>query len=476
MSTRNRVFIGILLIYVLGVAFLLYRIVADLDTRYRESAEESLVETSNLLATVIERDVRDGTIHAESLPPIFRALYARRFDTWIYALHKTQVQLRAYVTDAKGRLLFDSLGRAAPGEDYSYWRDVKLTLQGEYGARTTRDNPDDRNTSVMYVAAPIYWQNKIIGVATVGKPVRSFGQFVEASRRNIISLGIGSLVAILTLVVIVSVWLVRPFTFAADYVRYVRRQKTLNLRRLGRRALESIAAAYQEMRDVLAGRHYVSEYVQTLTHEIKGPLSAIRGAGELLQEKMPEAERKRFVANITRESQRIQELVDRLLELAALESRHRLERVETFDVRRVIDEALQAVEPRAAQRHVKLSAPPGEKISIEGDAFLVQRAVANLLENAIDFSPDEGEIGISVRADARRVTIGIRDRGPGIPEYARDKVFEKFYSLARPHSGKRSTGLGLAFVQEVAELHNGSIKLSNAPDGGTLAELILSRD
>jgi two-component system, OmpR family, sensor histidine kinase CreC len=475
MSTRNRVFIGILLIYVLGVAFLLYRIVADLDTRYRESAEESLVETSHLLATLIERDVRDGVIHAETLEPAFQALYARRFDTQIYALHKTRVQLRAYVTDASGRVLFDSLGRAQ-GQDYSYWRDVKLTLQGEYGARTTRDNPDDPRTSVMYVAAPIYAHHKIIGVVTIGKPVRTFGQFVEASRRNIITVGIGSLVAILVLVVIVSVWLVRPFTFAADYMRYVRRQKTLNLRRLGRRAVETMAAAYQEMRDVLAGRHYVSEYVQTLTHEIKGPLSAIRGAGELLQEKMPEAERRRFVANITRESQRIQELVDRLLELAALESRHRLERVEMFDVRRVIDEALQAVEPRAARRRIVLNFPPGERVDVEGDAFLLQRAIANLLENATDFSPDGGAIDISVHADARRVTVGIRDHGPGIPEYAWGKVFEKFYSLARPHSGKRSTGLGLAFVQEVAELHNGSVKLLNAPGGGTLAELTLSRD
>lgn len=475
MSTRNRVFIGILLIYVLGVAFLLYRIVADLDTRYRESAEESLVETSHLLATLIEGNVRDGKVRVESLKPAFQALYARHFDTQIYALHKTRVQLRAYVTDAGGRVLFDSLGRVQ-GQDYSHWRDVKLTLEGKYGARTTRDDPDDPRTSVMYVAAPIYAQKRIIGVATVGKPVRSFGQFVEASRRNIISLGIGSLVAILVLVVIVSVWLVRPFTFATDYMQYVRRQKTLNLRRLGRRALETMAAAYQEMRDVLAGRHYVSEYVQTLTHEIKGPLSAIRGASELLQEKMPEAERRRFVANITRESQRIQELVDRLLELAALESRHRLERVETFDIRRAIDEARLAVEPHAVRRRITLTVQPGEAVNVEGDAFLLQRAIANLLDNAIDFSADGDTIDITVGADRRRVIIGIRDHGPGIPEYARDKVFEKFYSLARPCSGKRSTGLGLAFVQEVAELHHGSVKLSNTPDGGTLAELSLSRD
>lgn len=475
MSTRNRVFIGILLIYVLGVAFLIYRIVDDLDTRYRESAEESLVETSHLLASLIERDVQNGVIRAETLGPAFRSLYTRRFDTRIYALHKTRVELRAYVTDRSGRVLFDSLGRAE-GQDYSEWRDVRRALAGEYGARTTRDIADDPRTSVMYVAAPIYGQGDIIGAVTIGKPVQSFGQFVEASRRKIITVGVGSLIAIIVLVVIVSVWLVRPFTFVTDYVQYVRRQRTLNLPRLGRRAMHMIGAAYQEMRDALAGRQHVSEYVQALTHEIKSPLSAIRGAGELLQEKMPETERQRFVANITRESQRIQELVDRLLELAALESRHRLDRVETVDLSHLVDEAVQAVRPGASRRRVSVQFAPDEAMALEGDAFLLQRAVANLLDNAIDFSPDGSQVEVSLNATSRHVEIQIRDRGPGIPDYARDKVFEKFYSLPRPHSGKKSSGLGLAFVQEVAELHHGTVSLENAPDGGAIARLSLPRD
>jgi signal transduction histidine kinase len=87
-----------------------------------------------------------------------------------------------------------------------------------------------------------------------------------------------------------------------------------------------LGAAYEEMRDALAGRNYVADYVQTLTHELKSPLSAIRGAAELLHEPgMPAADRKRFLGNIERETQRIQELVDRMMELAALESRHTLQ-------------------------------------------------------------------------------------------------------------------------------------------------------
>lgn len=474
MSTRNRVFLGILLIYVLGVAFLLYRIVADLDVRYRESAEESLVETSHLLASLIEADVVGGQIHTDNLRPAFQTLYGRQFNAQIYALQKTRVELRVYVTDNTGRVVFDSLGRSM-GQDYSNWRDVKLALQGEYGARTTRDIEDDPRTSVLYVAAPIYAKGNIIGAVTVGKPAASFGQFVDASRRRIITVGVGSLIAIILLAIIVSVWLVRPFAFFSDYVRYVRAQRSLNLSRLVRRAIHAISGAYQEMRDALAGRHYVSEYVETLTHEIKSPLSAIRGAAELLQEKMPEAERQRFLANITRESQRIQELVDRLLELAALETQRRLERVEPVDLRKLVEDVLHSAQAVASRRRITLAFAPGETVVIEGDAFLLQRALSNLLDNAIDFSPDGGTVEVALYASSS-AEVSIRDHGPGIPDYAQDKVFEKFYSIARPHSGKKSTGLGLAFVREVAELHHGRVRLSNASGGGALARLEFSSD
>jgi two-component system sensor histidine kinase CreC len=75
----------------------------------------------------------------------------------------------------------------------------------------------------------------------------------------------------------------------------------------------------------------------------------------------------------------------------------------------------------------------------------------------------------------RSVDITVRDQGPGIPDYAEDKVFEKFYSLARPHSRKKSTGLGLPFVKEIAALHEGRVALANAPDGGAVATLSLPR-
>ena len=121
-------------------------------------------------------------------------------------------------------------------------------------------------------------------MVSVGKPVQSLNQFVAAARRKTLVVGATSVAAVLLLALILSLWLVRPFGLIADYVRYVRAQRSFSLPRLGRRALGTLGAAYDEMRDALAGRNYVADYVQTLTHELKSPLSAIRGAAELLHE------------------------------------------------------------------------------------------------------------------------------------------------------------------------------------------------
>lgn len=452
---------------------MLYRVVADIDPRYRESAEESLVESAHLLATLIEQDVRDGAIDTTRLGPLFKSLYARNFLSQIYSVTKTKVELRAYVADRQGRVIFDSLGKTV-GADFSQWRDVNYTLRGDYGARTTPDVADDPATSVMYVGAPIRWNNEIIGVASVGKPVTSFGQFVSAAREKTLVFGLVSVFAVLLLAVIVSVWLVRPFGLIADYVRYVRAQRSLNLPRLGRRALGVIGAAYDEMRDALAGRNYVADYVQTLTHEVKSPLSAIRGAAELLQEPgMPQAERQRFLANITREAGRIQEMVDRMMELTALETRRSLDKVSAVALKPLLEDISSTAQDSARLRNISIEVDAPEDAIVEGDAFLLRRAISNLLDNAIDFSDDGGKVRLSLKASTRIASIQVHDQGPGIPDYAMGKVFEKFYSLTRPHSRKKSTGLGLAFVKEIASLHHGRIELVNAAEKGAVATLSL---
>ena len=473
LNQRNRVFVLILLAYTLGLALLMWRLLGDIDPRYRESAEESMVETAYLMAAMVEQQSSDN-INVSALAPVFDRLRDLRVKADIFGFEKTRIELRATVVDAQGRVLFDSTGKHL-GADFSQWRDVRLSLQGEYGARLTPDVASQPNTAVMYVAAPIRLNGQIAGVVSIGKPTQSFGQFVEAARQKTLLVGITSGLAVLVLLVILSVWLMRPWQFALDFFRFMRAQRKFNLSRLSRRAWGTLGAAYAEMRDVIAGRHYVSDYVQTLTHELKSPLSAIRGAAELLQEPMPDADRKRFLGNIEREAQRIQELVDRMMELAALESRRHLDNPQPVALRPLLAELCSSAFATGAARRIDVQLQDGEDVTVLGDAFLLRRAVGNLLDNALDFAPAGSRIAVSAQARGKFIDVQVQDQGPGIPDYAGDKVFEKFYSLARPQTQRKSTGLGLPFVKEIALLHDGSVTLRNAPEGGALAVLTLYR-
>ena len=113
---------------------------------------------------------------------------------------------------------------------------------------------------------------------------------------------------------------------------------------------------------------------------------------------------------------------------------------------------------------------------VVGDAFLLRQMVANLVDNACDFAPADSDVTVALTPRAGdRLAITVADRGPGVPAYALDRVFERFYSLPRPHGGSRSSGIGLAFVAEVAALHGGRATLANRDGGGAVATIELPR-
>jgi two-component system sensor histidine kinase CreC len=487
MSRRSRIFLGIFVVYLVAVAALLYRLAADLDPRYRESAEESLVDTANLLATLLERGTYNGIIPTDELERTLNHLSQRPIYARIFDIEKTAVDLHVYVTDRDGVVLFDSHGRDV-GSDYFAWRDVYLTLQGSYGARTTLANPNDSRSAVMYVGAAIRERSDsakaesgrtesgedIVGMVAVGKPIAAFSPFIANARARLLLFGGVAAGSFALLLVWSVVWLVRPFGMIGDLWRAFRAEAASGGSiRFSRRLLGAVRSAFADARDTLAGRSYVEQYVQTLAHELKSPLAAIRGASELLREPMPEEARARFAHNIEDQVARAQDLIDRLLELSSLERRGALERVERITVGSLIETVRDEVLPSATARSVAIVTAMDPDLSLVGDAFLLQRALSNLVRNAIDFAPPDSQVEIRAHATRGHVDISVRDHGPGLPDYAKARVFEKFFSLARPATGKRSTGLGLAFVREVAQLHAGSAKLTNHPDGGAVATLTL---
>ena len=127
------------------------------------------------------------------------------------------------------------------------------------------------------------------------------------------------------------------------------------------------------------------------------------------------------------------------------------------------------MEPAFAASKVALTVKGGAGLRVRGERVLLREALVNLLQNALDFSPAGAAVQLSAMPAARRVELVVEDNGPGVPDYALARVFERFYSLPRPGSGRKSTGLGLSLVREIAHLHAGDAALVNRPEGGTRA-------
>lgn len=476
MSIRRRLLLALAALTAVGMWALVAWLIDGLRPRYLESMEESMVDSATILAETVAQQIPPG---ADGPPPVgeLRSAYAaaagRRFTATIYGLVKERIDLRVYVVDARGTVVFDSDGGRDEGSDYSRWNDVARTLAGSYGARATRVDPADETSSALHVAAPIRAGDRIVGALTVVKSVQSVAQLVAEARRALLTGAAVFTVAIGGAALALTVWATRPIVALTVYAERLRRGEAAIPPRGGPSEVRALAAAFEAMVATIEGRRYAERYLQQLIHELKSPLSSIRGAAELLAEDPPAADRVRFLATISGEALRLQALIDLQLQLAAIESRG-LGAVGPVDVGALVDEVLAALAGAMAAKDLRGERTGVACAPVRGDAFLVRQALANLAQNAIDFAPRGSAIGIDVARAEGVVTVAIADRGPGVPAYARDKVFDRFYSLPRPDTGRKSTGLGLTFVREVAILHLGSADLTQRAGGGTVAILRLA--
>lgn len=485
MNRTLRIGLGLRLLFAFflinGIAalFVLRIFTAEIKPSAREVMEDTLVDTANVLAELAAQDFPPGSPDlpgAQASPsagtpaPVFTGTrFANSVDAYIkrpvqariWGLHKTQVDYRIYVTDARGQVLYDS-AHLAEGQDFSQWRDVYLTLRGQYGARTSPENPDDPASSVMHVAAPIYQQGRIIGVLTVSKPNRTVQGFIDRAERKIMANGLWLLGLSALVGVLVTLWLVWNVRKLQRYANSVQAggQAALPIPRVPGE-LGELAQSMDAMRRRLEGREYIEHYVRTLTHELKSPVAAIRGAAELLEDELPAADRERFARQIGSQAERIQQLVDRLLQLNKLEQLQALPKPQAALLSDCAQEAMRLQQARAELRGIRLVFSGTSPQPLPLDRDLVVLACSNLLANAIDFSPVESTVGVHVEG----LTLSVEDHGPGVPDYALPRLGERFFTTQRPDGSRSGSGLGLAIVHQVMLLHHGAVRFQPLSPG-----------
>jgi two-component system phosphate regulon sensor histidine kinase PhoR len=213
-----------------------------------------------------------------------------------------------------------------------------------------------------------------------------------------------------------------------------------------------------------------------VTHELKTPLTAIQGMSELLSQfEMDAGRRREMHLIINDEAKRLARMIDEYLDLTRLESGARQLRLAPLRIEQLIERSLLLLDPVAERAGVKIARDLSPDLPpILGDADLIARAVTNLVDNAVKFSPANTTVTVSARADGSVVLIEVIDRGCGVAPEFLPHIFEKFYRVPRAaNADVPGAGLGLALVREVAELHNGTATVESHPGKGSVFSLYL---
>ncbi len=469
-----RLLFGFFLVAGLCGFFALRVFVGEIKPSVRQVMEDVMVDAANLLAEEAADDLRampaGGTLAGTRFERAARAYRARAVDARIWGLRKRTLDFRVYVTDAAGRVVMDSGPGAEPGADYAGWRDVHLTLQGAYGARTTRTTPGDERTAVLFVAAPVRDGSRLLGVVTVAKPVSGVQAFVDRAERETTLAGAWLLFLSVAVGVAVTLWMVMAVRRLKDYAAQVQAGVRPPVPRLPGE-LGDLAQAVDDMRARLEERERLEHTVAALTHELKSPLTAIQGAAELLAEELPADDRERFAMQVQDQSLRLRDLVDRLLALSRLEGLRAPPHAERVDLLALLDEVAAAHAALAAQRGIALAwtaGPTGDArapVSLTADADVLRLLFSNLWANALAFAPDGSTLEATLQRAGTVAVATLRDHGPGVDDFALPRLGHRFFSLPRPRDGRRGTGLGLAIVRQAAALHGGTVRFENAQPG-----------
>jgi signal transduction histidine kinase len=265
----------------------------------------------------------------------------------------------------------------------------------------------------------------------------------------------------------------RPDAFSEDEVELVSL-----LGRLVATAVQNIRAYEAERRRVeeLARLSQLrADFVSLVSHELRSPMAAVIGAARTLQDRwrmLTAEQRESFLALIGDETARLAELVGDVLDTSRIEAGTFSYRFEEVDLGRIVDEAVETAV--LAQQDVPVVASVrGALPEIRGDRARLRQVLGNLIENAVKYSPEGGEVRVSAAAANGAVRIAVRDAGPGIPGDQQGRIFEKFGRVDVPGASKPGTGLGLFIARSIAEAHGGSLDVSSGAEPGSTFTLTL---
>ncbi|MCG8692095.1 MAG: stimulus-sensing domain-containing protein [Minwuiales bacterium] len=432
------------------------RVMSGTETRARlfGQDEELIADSRQLVAA-------GRQVEFETLPPPDRRLVPVR---WLEAVFDWIIDLLPSRRDY-------ALYTERPDQRASDYPEVVVALQGDVAGVVRIDTS---NRLVISVAVPVQLFKQVLGALMLSVDSRDIEEAVRAEQLGtlkvfVLTLGVTALMSLVLASTIARP--IRRLAAAADRVRTMHGRK-VEIPDLGNRRDEigELADALHDMTEALYRRmDAIETFAADVAHELKNPLTSLRSAVETLARTSDSNHREKLLEIVKDDVRRLDMLISDISDASRVDAE--MSRAELAPVR--VDAMLETFSDILASTRkdgmpkVSVDLPAGEPLIVSADENRLGQVIRNLTDNALSFSPRNGEVRLSARRTGRNITIAVEDDGPGLPEDKLEAVFNRFYT-ERPSGETFGThsGLGLSISRQIVEAHGGRLTAENRHGAG----------
>jgi len=459
----------LLILLAIGIAYFL--ITAYSAQRYYQEttqrlnsgvAEHMLLEVNPFI---------DGKVNEEAVGQIMHSMMAVNPGLEVYLLDPQGNILKYVVLDKKVKL---SKVNIDPVKEFALKKGEGLILG---------DDPRNPGQQAVFSSSPVYEGTTLQGYVYLVLASEQY-ENISATLRNSFLLKTGGELFVITLIAAFSLGLLAIWLITHNLRVIIQTVKQFEQGDLKARIpvksedeLGGLAATFNRMADTLLKNidqlkqvdHLRKELIANISHDLRTPLSVIHGYVETISIKkdtITTEEHEKYLNIILKSTERLKDLVSDLFQLSQLEARQVEPHLETFAIAELISDLTSKYQVLANAKKINLKSNiEDQQALVRADLALMERVMQNLLDNALQHTPENGEIALSVSAKNAQVSVAVSNTGEGIPENELEQIFDRYYTK----SSKEATGagLGLAIVKNILEIHNSVIQVKSKIQEGT---------
>lgn len=460
---------GVIFIAAISLLIFAWQSIKAFEAKVYSLREGYLNEITHALSGPVASLEEVGLDQPETLGRVFVPFLNLKASGLYDVEAEQKLVLHLLITDPAGAVIFDSSGLDL-GANISSRPEVAAALSGSV---LRRDEAEGQGIYRMYVGVPIRRGGIVTGALIASKSNVLLKPLVIAVEQGMFLVIAATGLFLLLVLLTAYLLLYRPIEIWLGRLDLARGGSPVLRPNLRRKRFGRLGILLDRIHEAISEKRHMEQMVACLAHEMKNPITAVRTHTELLGRSDQPLERQRLMTEIKLSCDRMTHVTERLLVVAAIERQESLTALFPIRIGDVVEGAVKAHRHAADAQEITLVIEGNLNCSVRCEPVLMELAVGNLIQNAIDHSPMGRRVVIAVVDQVKNVAIQVKDQGNGIPDASVHQVFDKYFTLPKEATGRKGTGIGLNVVQHVVDLHYGSVSLTNHPQGGVLAVLTI---